>query len=755
MALLLGVASLLLGRELTTSRQSHREMEERYRALSETAPVSIFLVDRDQRVQDANGVAAQQLGRGLDEIIGKPVAELFPEQVRERHAQDIRSVFETDQTLHTEDHVQFADREIYLDTMLVPIRDAAGKPRAVMGMARDITQRKLIEEDRLRLRLGIERSGEAIFMTDPDGTIIYVNPAFEKIYGYSQEEVLGKTPRIIKSGVLSQENYVHFWNTLLAKQIVSGEIINKTKDGRLLNIDGSANPILNEQGDIIGFLAIQRDITDRKRAEIALRESEEQYRLLFEGNPHPMWVYDLETLAFLAVNNAAIHHYGYSRDEFLAMTIKDIRPTEDIPALLDSIRKAPTGMGESGIWRHRKKDSSIIFVEITSHTTTFVGKPAKLVLANDVTERKRAERQVQTHLNRLSVLHMIDTTITSSFDLRVILNFFLEQVNTQLDIDASAVLLLQPATQTLEYAATRGFRSNAFTRASVRLNDSYAGRAIMERRVIQIRDQVAPASSSTSKLLASERFVVYFGVPLIVKGQVMGVLELFHRASLDPDQEWLGFLETLATQAAIAIDNMSLFKDLQRSNAELSLAYDATLEGWSRALDLRDKETEGHTQRVSEWTVRLARRVGTSDSDLVHVSRGALLHDIGKMAIPDEILHKPGPLSAEEWKIMRNHPTYAYELISPISYLRPALDIPYCHHEKWDGTGYPRGLKGEQIPLAARIFAVVDVWDALRSRRPYREAWPESRVLAHIRSLAGTHFEARMVDAFLKMLSER
>ncbi len=187
---------------------------------------------------------------------------------------------------------------------------------------------------------------------------------------------------------------------------------------------------------------------------------------------------------------------------------------------------------------------------------------------------------------------------------------------------------------------------------------------------------------------------------------------------------------------------------------DVASAYETTLEGWSRALDLRDQETEGHAERVAEMTVRLARALGVPASSLVHIRRGALLHDIGKMAIPDSILLKPGPLTDEEREIMRRHPGYAYELLSPIAYLRPAVEIPHCHHEKWDGSGYPRGLRGEEIPLAARIFAVVDVWDALRSRRPYRPAWPEERIRAYIHDQAGRHFDPRVVDAFLALLDE-
>jgi len=194
-----------------------------------------------------------------------------------------------------------------------------------------------------------------------------------------------------------------------------------------------------------------------------------------------------------------------------------------------------------------------------------------------------------------------------------------------------------------------------------------------------------------------------------------------------------------------------LFEGLQRTNLELILAYDATIEGWSHAMDLRDKETEGHTLRVTDLAERLARLLGLPDEDIIHIHRGGLLHDIGKMGVPDQILLKPGPLTDEEWILMRRHPQFAFEMLSPIQYLRPAIDIPYCHHEKWDGTGYPRGLSGEQIPLPARLFAVVDVWDALTSDRPYRPAWTHEKALEHIREQSGKHFDPAVVSAFLQM----
>jgi len=364
----------------------------------------------------------------------------------------------------------------------------------------------------------------------------------------------------------------------------------------------------------------------------------------------------------------------------------------------------------------------------------------------------RLFREVTRRLAHVQALREIDTAITGSLDLRVTLNVFLEQVTTQLSVHAADVLLLNPHTMALEYAAGRGFRTAALRHTHLRLGEGHAGVAALERRMVNVLNLAEDADGfQRAPLLPNEEFIAYYAAPLVAKGHVRGVLEVFHRAPLDPEQDWLDFLQTLAGQAAIAIDNASLFDDLQRSNLDLKLAYDTTLEGWSRALDLRDQETEGHTQRVAELTVRLAKTIGLSETDIVHVRRGALLHDIGKMGIPDKVLLKPGKLDDEEWKVMKRHPTYALELLSPIAYLRPALDIPYCHHEKWDGSGYPRGLKGEQIPLSARIFAAVDVWDAMRSDRPYRKAMPEDAVREHIGKGSGTHFDPKVVEAFLAM----
>ncbi|UQN10154.1 HD domain-containing phosphohydrolase [Deinococcus sp. QL22] len=324
-----------------------------------------------------------------------------------------------------------------------------------------------------------------------------------------------------------------------------------------------------------------------------------------------------------------------------------------------------------------------------------------------------------------------------------------------LEADAVTVLLLAPDGLTLEYAGTRGF-SSALPRRSERVGRGLAGQVALSRRPWHFPavQQAASLDSEWQRVLQQEGFTSYYATPVLSKGKVLGVIEVLHRASFELSGPWLDSLDLLVSQLAIAVENCNLFEELERQNLALRLAYDETIEGWARALDLRDRETEGHSRRVTERTVELCRALGLASEALVAVRRGALLHDMGKIAIPDAILLKPGPLTDEEWIVMKGHPDTAVELLSPIRFLRPALDIPHYHHEKWDGTGYPRGLQGTEIPLTARAFAVVDVFDALTSDRPYRSAWTRERALEHIQAGAGTHFDPQVVQVFLAMLQQ-
>ena len=445
----------------------------------------------------------------------------------------------------------------------------------------------------------------------------------------------------------------------------------------------------------------------------------------------------------------------------LAGTVAQTRLPLNVPDLLADPRYMRVDPElRSGLWvpvQHQGRLRGVLGV-LSRRLKAFTEQDERLLLlfANQTAvaiQNAHLLAETERRLCQVQALRQIDVAIASNLELRPVLNILLDQTLAQLGVDAAAVLLYNQHEHVLEHAASRGFRSPAIERSRLPLGRGPAGRAAQAQQRVLIRD----LSHSIEQLLraealAADGFAAYCAEPLIFRGQIKGVLEVFQRQPLDPSEEWLGYLETLAGQAALAVENVGLFDELQRSNAELTQAYDATIEGWSRALDLRDQETEGHSRRVTEMTVTLARALGVSPAEMTHVRRGALLHDIGKMGVPDAILHKAGPLTDDEWAVMRTHPTLAFEMLSPIAFLRPALDIPYCHHEKWDGTGYPRGLHGEQIPLAARLFAVVDVYDALTNDRPYRPAWPAERVRRFIQDQAGTHFDPNVAAAFLRLL---
>jgi len=305
---------------------------------------------------------------------------------------------------------------------------------------------------------------------------------------------------------------------------------------------------------------------------------------------------------------------------------------------------------------------------------------------------------MKQRLKQLNALHQIDLAISSSHDIRSSLEVLLEQVKSELNVDAADVLVISPNAKSFHFAAGLGFKTHFIEHTHIKVGEGIAGKAGLEKRIISITELKKEEGFSRSALLAEEDFISFHAVPLIAKGEVKGILEVFSRSQRYFSREWLDFLEMLAGQAALAVDNAILFDDLQKSNQELTLAYDATIEGWSHALEIRDRETQGHAERVVDLTLQIAKRMNLAPDEMVHIRRGALLHDIGKMGIPDHILSKAGPLTDHEWEIMREHPFLAFKMLSQINFLRPALDIPFYHHEKWDGSGYPFGLQGEQIP---------------------------------------------------------
>ncbi len=506
---------------------------------------------------------------------------------------------------------------------------------------------------------------------------------------------------------------------------------------------------------------LRQRAAEHLRAQAALLEEQQFSTAIVENLPGLFTLLGRDG-RFTRWNNNFPRVIGLSESELAAATLEQVIGARDH----DEVRQHVRRVFEQG---HSSTEASIVTRDgtevpylLSGSRVELGGKEYVAGMAIDRSELKFAmtrieamSEELEERLERITALHRIDQAITGSLDLNLTLDVVLEQVTSRLKVDGASILLFKPANYTLVFGASKGLKSRALEDKVVPLGEGPAGRAALSREKIVLSSAAELAAAFPNlDSVVPEGFEGYIATPLVAKGDLQGVLETFLRRPLELDANWHDYLNTLATQAAIALDNTTLFQNLERSNLELRLAYDRTIEGWARALDLRDEETEGHSRRVTDLTVRLAERMGVSPENLVHVRRGALLHDIGKMGIPDQILLKPGKLSEQEWEIMRRHPTYATELLAPIEFLAPALPIPRCHHERWDGSGYPAGLKGEQIPLAARIFAVVDVYDALTSDRPYREAWTKERGIEHIASESGAHFDPAVVDEFMALLRD-
>ena len=610
-----------------------------------------------------------------------------------------------------------------------------------------------LQESEVRYRRLFEAAQDGILILDAEtGAITDVNPFLMKMLGYSHEEFVEK--KLWEVGAFKDIEAGQAAFQALQKNLYNRheDLPLRAKDGRLIQVEFVSK--VYQVGNEKVIQCNIRDITEHKRIVIALQENAKKYHDLVNQSPEGVFIIE-RAGNILTVNKAICAVLGYSEKEFLSMSIWDLIPEQYLEEYRIGLTKILEGksLEEAGEYVVHGKDGKIHYIEVLSaphysgnDMIDFQG------IARDITARKGRGERIKRQLAYLKALSGIDRVIAANFDLELSLSEILNHVVIELGIDAADILIFDPNIQMLIYGAGRGFRTKTIRNRQVRLGESFAGQAAQQRQLVQIPNlKEEPGVVFLTSFIKDEGFVCYFGAPLQMKGQIKGVLEIFHRSPLEPDAEWLDFLDALAGQTAIAIEISGLFKSLYHSNSELALAYDATIEGWSHALDLRDKETEGHTQRVTEKAVNLARLFGLSEPDLEQVRWGALLHDIGKMGVPDQIMHKSGPLTDEEWIVMKKHPSFAYEMLSPIRYLRQALDIPYYHHEKWDGSGYPHGLKGAQIPLTARIFTVVDVWDALRSDRPYRPAWPEEEVREYIHTSAGTHFDPRVVEVFMRI----
>ncbi|HKW13277.1 MAG TPA: HD domain-containing phosphohydrolase, partial [Candidatus Krumholzibacteria bacterium] len=383
---------------------------------------------------------------------------------------------------------------------------------------------------------------------------------------------------------------------------------------------------------------------------------------------------------YLYLNDAAAGHGRKPKSELVGRTVMECYPGIENTAFFTAMERAMQERTREHMEHEFVYDDGLRgWFELSIHPAP----EGIFIVSIDMTERKLAEINMRNQLDRLHSLRAIDLAILSTTDISFTLRTVLEEARARLRGQGACIRYFNDDSLMLETAATSGTTSR---HDAVHISDDIIGRAGRERSTVAVADTVAQGVAPS---LPAGVCAIY-ATPLLAKGQLIGVFTITFDTPFSADHDWIDYFETVAGQASMAIEAGRMFEELQRSHLDLRLAYDTTIEGWSRALDLRDKETEGHTLRVTDLCVKLARKAGVPSEEIQNVRWGALLHDIGKMGVPDHILLKPGPLTDEEWVLMRRHPTYAYELLRPIAYLRNALDIPYCHHEKWDGSGYPR-----------------------------------------------------------------
>lgn len=773
--------------------------EAELRALFASMRDVVIVMDREGVYRKIAPTQPDLLVRPAEELLGQRLLDVFPTDQAARFLSVIHQVLDTQQSHYIEYELLIQNSPVWFETSISPMSD-----ETVIWVARDISERKQAQAQIQLQAAALASTANAIMITDPGGKIEWVNPAFTTLTGYTLQEAVGRTSQILKSGDQDSQFYQQLWETILAGRVWRGELVNKRKDGSLYYEEQTISPVRVSEGKILKFIGIKQDITRRKQTEARLltllqrqtqiaafgrelantRDLPTLFRIsqrtlkqmtdlvffavvLMDAEKHTLQVayanpddveLDLNSQQILKLKDTQIN-------EILLKAIQERRPitTDNLTAT----RKMLTALRVPGAPEIRSacslpmlaNDQVIGLVELQSpKENAFLPEDLEWLstIANQIglnIQNAIYFAEIQQKVEELSTLAIIDSAVISHLEPEKTFALILEQVTTGLKVDAAVLLLFDPKTQMLNCVSEIGYLSPEILQMRLRLGESLAGKAALDRKIVHKDLEDREREPFLKEEFIPKDFLDYYGIPLIADSKLIGVLEILHRSRLTPDGNWLRFLEIMAARAAVAIHTIQLYDNIQDSHEELLEAYELTIEGWSKAMDLRDKETENHTRRVTEMTLRLAETFGIPEEQLVHIRRGALLHDIGKLGVPDQILLKPGQLTAEEWKIMRRHPELAYEMLSPIEYLRPALDIPYCHHEDWDGRGYPRGLKGEEIPLAARIFAAVDVFDALTSDRPYRAAWSVSKALAYIREQAGKRFAPRVVEVFLEMHS--
>ena len=795
------------------AEEALRRSEERYRTLVETSPEAIILL-QDEKLTFANQAVAEMIGaESPDDLLGENIYNYIHPDYFDKIknlGKNIHNGQKNDKSILK--FVRPDGTNLILESISVPIM--INKIPTILAFGIDITKEMEAREELRKRENLLQKVFEVLpigmWLTDEKGNIISGNPAGKEIWGAEPEFIQNGSCNILLKN-LSSGKTIDRVDQMVKQFILERETCDNvlfeisSADGVLRTVLCHIAPVLDDSDNVEGALIVNNDISKLKVFEtqlntkinelqtlfsistiirkenarnIVLENILKQTLMVFNAKAGIIWSYDKNSNQLLLeissglpeeLKNKSIRLSNNNKTK--SLTLNETELSEYLKNFISEDADFITHLNLHN-WQQSNfviLSSSEIFgiFQIFKSSKTPITKDEKKLL-NSIAEmtgtalhRLKLYDEINQRLAYMKMVQVIDKAITSNTDLKITLEILLAQIEDHFYIPASVISLIDYSMTNLKCFVCKGLETNINKIKDIRLGYGLIGNSVINNEVLLYDMQNGIDEHLERKnLMQVEGFSTLICLPIKIKGEIKGILEIFlkefDRSALQvlkhSIDDLITDLKPLAAQAGIAIENSQLFQNLQTTNMSLKVAYDSTIEGWSKALDLRDKETEGHSQRVTQLTTYLASRLGFSGDALKNIHYGALLHDIGKMGIPDNILLKPAALTEEEWLIMRKHPELAYNLLYSIPYLRNALDIPYCHHEKWDGSGYPRGLKGGQIPLAARIFALVDVWDALSSDRPYRPAWSKEKILAHMQEQSGIHFDPEILKLFLDEL---
>lgn len=585
----------------------------------------------------------------------------------------------------------------------------------------------------------IAASTDAIFTESLDGSIIDFNDVALSMYGYSREELQSmKVTDLIPREM--QTKHPDYLNWELEQGGDIRDVPNQRKDGSIFPVDVSIRQAMTDNGPVL--IAYVRDITEQKEAARVIIESEEKFRALAENSAAGIFIHSGGKNIYVNPMWSQITEYAVL-DLLMKKPIDLLDPATPVTER-EKLKSRLMGKNLPDRFEFniltRSGEKRVIDLNITG--IRFEDKDAIMGTAIDITNRKQREHE-------LEVIAQMSEALRISINRTEVLETAISMVSEVLNLDGAHISLFDKQSGQIVMKNTTGIWK-PLENVVLEKDQGLSGHIIMTG-MPYVNHQPKDDPYVFRKDLVSDLGSIA-GVPLITHGETIGTLIIGSKQRFSDNE--IRLLKAIGEFTASAIHRADLFEQTSLQAKELQQAYNSTLEGWALALELRDKETQGHSVRIANLTLKLARRMGIPETEMEKIRRGALLHDIGKLGVPDTILLKHGTLTADEWTTMQKHPAYAFEMLSQIKYFKDSIDIPYYHHEWWDGSGYPQGLEGEQIPLSARIFSIVDVWDALTSDRPYRDAWKKNEALAHIINQAGTHFDPEVVNEFIQMIVE-